>query len=94
MTQQSPNDRAVGLLTSVARTLASQPAMNRVHSRLQEVSSPEEFRDYLESVDLGIEPEARAELVEAITGEDWEGFRNRLRNALEVSRIDQMSPGS
>lgn len=88
------NQDLKGLIGSVGKNLGAHHEGNEVAKRLEGLASPQDFREFLESADLGVSEPTRSDFIEEVTGDEWEDYRSSLAYSVDLSYHEFNSPSA
>lgn len=95
MSEQVDPKHLPALLGSAGKTIAALPGAQRLVARMREASSPEDLRDFLQSVDLGLDEPARHVVQQAASDrETWREAHAALVRSAEQHLHERFSPSA
>lgn len=83
-----------GLLGSAGKALARLARSEEIAARLESAETGKEVGELLGDLDLGVSEPARSEIVDALSGADWDANRWALIKAWNVAYHNRLFPSS
>lgn len=85
----------MGLLGTAGKSIARQPQARALVARVRDARSPADLARVLRGLDLGVEPEARRVVTDALAaGPRWEATRAALSRSAEQSLEERFDSGA